>query len=60
MEKLVCSKCSGSKIQIKAWVDANTYEVIDVMTEDQEDTWCEDCQEHNGVTSIDTDHIQTS
>lgn len=41
---LVCGICSGTNVQIRVWVDANTLEYKS-DTEDN-DAWCEDCQEH--------------
>ena len=48
-DKLVCSKCGGKNVQIRAWIDANTNKYTgDAMCED-EDTWCEDCEDHTGL-----------
>lgn len=41
-----CSECGGINIQILAWIDPNTNEYkADGPGEDQ-DRWCEDCEEH--------------
>ena len=37
-----CSKCKGTNIQVKAWIDPNTNEYIDDI-DDNGDCWCEDC-----------------
>lgn len=39
----VCECCGGRNIQIEAWVDGNTKKYIS----DIDDSWCDDCQEHN-------------
>ncbi len=45
---LVCSECGSERVQQKAWVDANDHKrVIDVVSSDAEDCWCEDCQGHH-------------
>lgn len=46
---LVCSVCGGLNVQIKAWIDPNNYEVSDASAECDEDTWCNNCEEHTGL-----------
>jgi len=41
----ICEECKGKDIQIKAWVCANTDQVIE-YGEDDSDIWCADCSEH--------------
>lgn len=43
---LVCSNCKGKEVQVLAWVDANTNEFKSDFSEESQDMWCEDCQEH--------------
>lgn len=44
---LICKKCKGINVQVKAWVDANTLKYKDICNEgDKEDNWCEDCLDH--------------
>jgi len=44
---LICKKCGGSSIQIRAWVNANTNEFIDDSGDyDIDSQWCNDCEEH--------------
>lgn len=45
-----CSKCGGTNIQVQAWVDANTNEYVDDISEGE--CWCEDCQEHTKIKTI--------
>ena len=48
-----CKKCGSDKVETKAWVDINTDDVIDYVTDDfkDADTFCCGCQEPNmGVT----------
>jgi hypothetical protein len=49
-EELVCTKCGGTNIQVKVWVDANDHTKVKSMTEGggDDDNWCEDCEEHTG------------
>ena len=43
----VCENCGGSNIQTKMWIDPNTNEVIDSVSDgDSDDNWCDDCEEH--------------
>jgi DNA-directed RNA polymerase subunit RPC12/RpoP len=42
----VCSECGSSNIEMKAWVNPNTNEIFDTISTDQEDCWCNDCEEH--------------
>jgi len=46
--KAICKKCGGQNVEYKAWVNANTGEIIsDAMYDD--DTWCCDCGSHEGI-----------
>lgn len=49
---LVCNECGGTNIQITAWVDPNTNEYIGECGTDNEDKWCEDCQDFIGFDLI--------
>ena len=46
MMKLVCSNCKGTNVHTLAWVDANTNEYRSEFSQESQDQWCEDCQEH--------------
>lgn len=50
--KWVCSECGGDNVQVKAWINPNTDEIIESMGSEIEDTWCEDCEKHTGVELI--------
>ena len=50
--KWICSKCKGTNIEVKAWIDANTEQVLD-DTGIEDDTWCRDCEEHVEFDLID-------
>ncbi|MFT0409880.1 hypothetical protein [Bacteroides thetaiotaomicron] len=54
LDTLYCSECGGTNVQIMAWVDANTNKYCsDVNTPAEvEDTWCEDCEDHTGLETI--------
>lgn len=45
---IVCANCNSDNVELKHWVNANTNEV-GACTEDEEDTWCNDCETHGGV-----------
>ena len=45
-----CKKCGGTNVQDREWVRTNTQEVIpDGYAMEDNDTWCEDCEEHTGI-----------
>lgn len=49
---LVCSECGSTRVQRKAWVNANTHEYIDDTDpdgDDDGDNWCDECQEHTSL-----------
>lgn len=49
---LVCSCCGSLRIQVKAWVDANTLEYHDATSDgEDDDNWCEDCEDHQSFVS---------
>ena len=46
-EILVCCECGSSEsIQIKVWNYVNSNEYAGECTDDSNDRWCEDCEEH--------------
>lgn len=47
-QKFHCPICNGTNVQSKAWVDLNGSEkkIEFYETNDEDDFWCEDCQEH--------------
>lgn len=50
--KYRCDNCNSSKVQAKAWVTLNTFEVDFSLSEsgDEEDYWCDKCQAHTTVS----------
>ena len=44
-----CKKCGGTNVQYRGWIDANTNEVMDGDVFEDEDTWCENCEDHLGI-----------
>lgn len=46
-----CSQCGGTNIQVQAWVNANTNEYVDDITDNAE-CWCEDCCEHTKLKEV--------
>jgi hypothetical protein len=51
--KFVCSNCGGTNIEMKAWVDANTQKYKGDAYFDDEDSYCNDCEEHTGLVTED-------
>lgn len=46
-EILVCNECGSSEsIQIKVWSYVNSNKFASDCSEDIDDKWCEDCEEH--------------
>lgn len=56
--KLVCNNCGGSNIEVKAWVNPNTLEIIQMLDDEIEDIWCRDCNLYVGITEIHDDELQ--
>ena len=50
-----CTKCNGENLQIRAWTVASTGQWINDCSEDSEDNWCEDCEEHTDFKLIEID-----
>lgn len=48
----VCECCGSQDIQIRAWVDGNTNEYISEITDDDDDFWCDSCEEHHGFLTL--------
>ena len=46
-----CSNCGGTDVEIKAWVNPNDAKIFDHISYDQEDCWCNDCEEHYDINS---------
>lgn len=49
--RYVCSECGSPNVQVPAWVNANTNEYIDDITDDTE-CWCEDCMKHTKLREV--------
>ena len=47
-----CKKCGSTNIQILAWVNPNTNEVV--ADNEEKECWCEDCEEHSEYECIET------
>lgn len=45
----VCSNCGSQDVEVKAWIDANSHVVRDIMDHDDEDTYCNVCCDHHGI-----------
>ena len=45
--KLVCSRCKGTNIETRAWIDPNDDTILDNCSDgDSDDNWCRDCDNH--------------
>lgn len=42
LNTLYCTRCGGTNVQVRAWVDANTSEYISDVGDDY--AWCDDCE----------------
>ena len=49
--RYVCSECGSPNIQVQAWVNANTNEHVDDITDNAE-CWCEDCGKHTKLKEV--------
>ena len=50
MNKFYCNKCGSSNVQLEAWVNPNTNEIIDTSLSAQE--WCDDCEEETDAGQL--------
>lgn len=48
--RYVCSECGSPNIQVQAWVNANTNEYIDDVTDAE--CWCENCMKHTKLKEV--------
>ena len=44
-----CKECGGTNVEVKSWVNINTNEVDVTNGIYDEDTWCQDCEDHTGI-----------
>lgn len=42
----VCSECGGVNIWSKQWVNPNTGELGEMISDEEEDSYCDDCEKH--------------
>ena len=49
--RYVCSECGSPNIQVQAWVNANTNEYVDDITDNAE-CWCEDYGKHTKLKEV--------
>ena len=45
MSKYICNVCGSEDIEVKAWVKANTDEVVEWCDDESPECWCNDCGE---------------
>jgi transcription elongation factor Elf1 len=42
----LCPHCGSDNTEFKVWARANTNEIVDSNPIEEEDGWCEDCEQH--------------
>lgn len=50
-----CKNCQGTRVQLMAWVDANTEECVELvgdLVEGSGENWCEDCDASAGLERV--------
>lgn len=52
-EILVCEECGSIRIEVQAWVDANTEEFISDMENGNDGQWCGECESHTDFCPLD-------
>lgn len=52
--KNYCRHCGSDRVQVMAWVNANTSEWICDVNDplEPEDVWCEDCEAHSEIATF--------
>lgn len=50
MSKYCCSECGGTNVQVQAWINPNTGQIIGTL--ESNDCWCEDCEDHTKLKQI--------
>lgn len=51
-EILVCASCGSRKIEIQAWIDANTDEFHSDVDDGMDSRWCRECESHTGFDTL--------
>jgi hypothetical protein len=45
-----CDNCDGTDVEQMHWVNVNTKEVGDTISDEPDNMWCNDCQAHIQIT----------
>lgn len=53
--KWICSECGTDNVSSKAWANPNTDEIEDYVSGEEEDNWCEDCNDHRRLVTLEDD-----
>ena len=40
-----CKKCGSSEVESKMWVQQNTLKIEGIVDDDNDQNWCQDCEE---------------
>lgn len=53
--KIVCDQCGSADVQLMAWVDPNSNEIIDDVGpwQSKDNNYCNDCDKHVVLTRAD-------
>jgi hypothetical protein len=54
---IVCKECKSENIQTVYWVRINSQEIVEMAlseTQDKQDNWCPDCEEHCELVLVPT------
>lgn len=51
--KVICKQCGSTDIQVKYWCNPNTFRIVDVASGEENDCWCENCQDNTQCEWID-------
>jgi len=47
-----CDECDGTNVEQMRWV--NTNEIGDIISDEDDNMWCQDCSEHTMITYKET------
>lgn len=50
---IVCKECGSDDVELRVWLNLKTKETSDCSDGDDEDTWCNKCEEHTGIKFVD-------
>ncbi len=57
-----CAQCGSNAVETKMWVNPNDMgrtEPMQFISEDEEDCWCRDCDDHRKIEYVPIKTLQT-